>query len=136
MLDDAIRDHLELKRRRGADPGEVAHLERRALGSDDDALADAPDSGSDDEAASGTSGSAGADGGPRSAREATATGAPAGDQATEGGVAVIERGERAIDFAPGADGREATREETIEIDASLLAAGEDGAAAGSFAEDR
>jgi len=24
LLDDAIRDHLELKRRRGADPGEVA----------------------------------------------------------------------------------------------------------------
>jgi hypothetical protein len=32
VLDDAIRDHLELKRRRGADPSEVALLERRALG--------------------------------------------------------------------------------------------------------
>jgi hypothetical protein len=31
LLDDAIRDHLELKRRRGADPGEVAHEERAAL---------------------------------------------------------------------------------------------------------
>ena len=32
LLDDAIRQHLELKRRHGADPGEVAELEREALG--------------------------------------------------------------------------------------------------------
>jgi hypothetical protein len=31
LLDDAIREHLELKRRRGADPGEVAREEREAL---------------------------------------------------------------------------------------------------------
>ena len=31
LLDDAIRDHLELKRRRGADPGEVARAQREAL---------------------------------------------------------------------------------------------------------
>ena len=31
LLDDAIRDHLELKRRRGADPGEIAREEREAL---------------------------------------------------------------------------------------------------------
>ena len=31
MLDDAIRDHLELKRRRGADPSEIAREEREAL---------------------------------------------------------------------------------------------------------
>ena len=31
-LDDAIRDHLELKRLRGADPREVARIEREALG--------------------------------------------------------------------------------------------------------
>jgi hypothetical protein len=30
-LDDAIRDHLELKRRRGADPAEVARQEQEAL---------------------------------------------------------------------------------------------------------
>ena len=30
-LDDAIRDHLELKRRRGADPAEVAREEQEAL---------------------------------------------------------------------------------------------------------
>jgi hypothetical protein len=31
MLDEAIREHLELKRRRGADPGEVAREQREAL---------------------------------------------------------------------------------------------------------
>jgi hypothetical protein len=32
LLDDAIRDHLELKRQHGADPGEVARQEHEALG--------------------------------------------------------------------------------------------------------
>ena len=32
VLDEAIREHLELKRRHGADPGEVARLEHEALG--------------------------------------------------------------------------------------------------------
>lgn len=32
LLDDAIREHLDLKRRRGADPDEVERLEREALG--------------------------------------------------------------------------------------------------------
>jgi hypothetical protein len=32
LLDDAIREHLELKKRRGADPAEVAKQEREALG--------------------------------------------------------------------------------------------------------
>jgi hypothetical protein len=31
LLDDAIREHLELKRRRGADPGEIALQEHAAL---------------------------------------------------------------------------------------------------------
>jgi hypothetical protein len=31
LLDDAIRDHLDLKRRRGADPTEIAREEREAL---------------------------------------------------------------------------------------------------------
>jgi len=39
LLDDAIREHLELKRRRGADPGEVARAEREAL---DPGFADEP----------------------------------------------------------------------------------------------
>jgi len=33
LLDDAIREHLELKRLRGADPGAVAREEQDALGS-------------------------------------------------------------------------------------------------------
>ena len=32
LLDDAIREHLDLKRRRGADPDEVAREENEALG--------------------------------------------------------------------------------------------------------
>ena len=32
LLDEAIREHLELKRRRGADPEEIAKVERDALG--------------------------------------------------------------------------------------------------------
>jgi hypothetical protein len=32
LLDDAIREHLDLKRRRGADPNEVERAEREALG--------------------------------------------------------------------------------------------------------
>jgi hypothetical protein len=32
LLDDAIRDHLELKRRHGADPSEVARQEQEAFG--------------------------------------------------------------------------------------------------------
>jgi hypothetical protein len=32
LLDDAIREHLDLKRRRGADPTELERLEREALG--------------------------------------------------------------------------------------------------------
>jgi hypothetical protein len=32
LLDDAIREHLELKRRRGADPDEIEREEREALG--------------------------------------------------------------------------------------------------------
>lgn len=32
LLDDAIRDHLDLKRRHGADPAEVDRAEREALG--------------------------------------------------------------------------------------------------------
>ena len=32
LLDDAIRQHLELKRRHGADPSEVERQEQEALG--------------------------------------------------------------------------------------------------------
>ena len=62
LLDDAIREHLELKRRRGADPDEVARQEDEALGDprsgefarpegaqDDVALADVPNAGTEEE---------------------------------------------------------------------------------------
>ena len=54
LLDDAIREHLELKRQHGADPEEVSRQEREALGAArraefartgedaDEAAADAP----------------------------------------------------------------------------------------------
>jgi hypothetical protein len=32
LLDDAIREHLDLKRKRGADPTEIERAEREALG--------------------------------------------------------------------------------------------------------
>jgi hypothetical protein len=40
LLDDAIREHLELKRRHGADPGEVERQEHEALGSPPEAEPD------------------------------------------------------------------------------------------------
>jgi hypothetical protein len=43
LLDEAIREHLDLKRRRGADPSEVDRLEREALGPVRRAPHDAPD---------------------------------------------------------------------------------------------
>ncbi len=43
LLDDAIREHLELKRRHGADPGEVAQEERAALAPVFGEDADGPD---------------------------------------------------------------------------------------------
>jgi hypothetical protein len=43
LLNDAIREHLELKRRRGADAGEVAREEEAALGPLSDVAASATD---------------------------------------------------------------------------------------------
>ena len=42
LLDDAIRDHLELKRRHGADPSEVARQEQEAFGPGRDESPDGP----------------------------------------------------------------------------------------------
>ena len=39
LLEDAIRDHLELKRRRGADPAELLRQEREAFGSEEELVA-------------------------------------------------------------------------------------------------
>jgi hypothetical protein len=43
MLDEAIREHLELRRTRGADPGEVARKEQEALGPISSAQAATPE---------------------------------------------------------------------------------------------
>jgi hypothetical protein len=45
LLDDAIREHLELKRQHGADPAEVERQEREALGPPAGGQVDAPDLG-------------------------------------------------------------------------------------------
>ncbi len=50
LLDDAIREHLDLKRRRGADPTEVERQEREALGSPRAVEAPAPGAAADDAA--------------------------------------------------------------------------------------
>jgi len=47
LLDDAIREHLELKRRAGAEPGEIARVEREALEPPDVELGDVFDAQSD-----------------------------------------------------------------------------------------
>jgi hypothetical protein len=50
LLDDAIREHLDLKRRRGADPTEIERAEREALGP----VRRGPDVGGDDAPAAST----------------------------------------------------------------------------------
>jgi hypothetical protein len=47
LLDDAIREHLELKRRAGAEPGEIARVEREALEPPDAEMGDVFDAQSD-----------------------------------------------------------------------------------------
>ncbi len=48
LLDDAIREHLELKRAHGADPTEVEAQEREALGAPRQAEFASPDGGQDE----------------------------------------------------------------------------------------
>ena len=50
LLDDAIREHLELRRRHGADPGEVVSKEHEALGPAAIRAADVLPTGADDNA--------------------------------------------------------------------------------------
>ena len=47
LLDDAIREHLELKRRAGAEPGEIARVEREALEPPDAEMGDVFDAPTD-----------------------------------------------------------------------------------------
>jgi hypothetical protein len=81
LLDDAIREHLELKRRRGADPSEVAQQQREALapvgGARDPSWEreDAPEAGlGEDEALADAPAAAVGDEHPTEAHEAVAPG--------------------------------------------------------------
>ena len=94
LLDDAIREHLELKRRRGADPGEVAREQREAL-----------------EAASGES--AGWDGEPGSPDEAFATGT--GEVLPAGAVPSQVHPPEAVEAHPD-PGFSSVGQETAELD--------------------
>jgi hypothetical protein len=95
LLDDAIREHLELKRRRGADPGEVAREQREAL----DVEAQA--------AAAGRDGS--------EAEPALATPVAAGDSTKAGGEPAD-----AVEGAPGQLDQTAALGETAELDMSSV----------------
>jgi hypothetical protein len=133
VLDEAIREHLELKRRHGADLGEVAHLERRALGStrdEDDAEIDEP-------AAAGASPHASAareQSSPSTAGEQTDLATPAADQLVESAEADSEPQERTLPpqsehLAGAAAG------ETIEIDMFSMIEADDESSAAVLQED-
>jgi hypothetical protein len=92
LLDDAIREHLELKRRRGADPGEVAREQREALDVDEKAAAAEAD-GSEVEVA-------------------VAAAAPAVTESTEAGDEPV----RSADEPPSAQPDQAALGETAELD--------------------
>jgi hypothetical protein len=117
MLDDAIREHLELKRRRGADPGEVAREQREALDAID---SEAP------AADGGYAESSPVSGAPLVDRPDEA---PAGDGAPGGGTA--EPVKAAEPSAPSA-----RADETAELDmATVLGDDSDSAAAGELGPD-
>jgi hypothetical protein len=97
LLDDAIREHLEFKRLRGADPGEVAREEEEALGA----------------------AHRGQDFGPDSSPDTHADG-PLG----EGGDAREEEGSAAVVASLASDGLVPTGQETAELDMrTVLATG-------------
>jgi hypothetical protein len=83
LLDEAIREHLELKRRQGADPGEIARKEREALAP---VVPNEPSSWGADPSPHGSDEAHGdhADGKPSTAAEHTANGAHELDLSTVG----------------------------------------------------
>ena len=91
LLDDAIRDHLELKRRRGADPGEVAREQREALqpGFDEEAALDEPG----ERAYEGPDPETGGAATPAGARAASSPTVEAGSVAGDGAVGAQETAE-------------------------------------------
>ncbi len=118
LLDEAIREHLELKRRRGADPGEVAREERELL---DPGLREGPSS--DGEAALAQSDAEPADAGPPVSDGSSL----AADDPDESHRPVFS--ERQIH-----DPSAAAQQETAELDMRRVLE-EDGAPAGAGAEE-
>jgi hypothetical protein len=140
LLDDAIRDHIELKRRHGANPGEVARIEHEALGParrepvaavsyDDDDL-DGPPTVEDEPASPAATGESGAVAAvqeppdlPEPAAEAPAPAAEPADEradapepAPDAPAAGDERPSGPFDFeADPAEGHEDVLEETPEF---------------------
>ena len=108
LLDDAIREHLELKRRRGADPDEVAREQQEALNAAGErrlANAGAPDAG-----------------GPTSAAPVEATVAPEID-----GHSASTAEDRDEDSSLAQTAHVAGADETAELDmSSVLGDGDDG----------
>jgi hypothetical protein len=107
LLDDAIREHLELKRRRGADPDEVAREQREALDSPP-ASADAQE---DPQAAAAPAQVSGA---PLVDPGVTPSAAPAGEEASAEPVAPR------VASDPGAPPPAAALGETAELDMSRV----------------
>jgi hypothetical protein len=109
LLDEAIREHLELKRRRGADPAEVAREQREAL---DPISAPAPAAAAMDDPA----------------EVAVVDDLPTEEHALEQGAADPELTDAAAAEglaewdppAPGGSGRLSQPEETAELDMSTV----------------
>jgi hypothetical protein len=101
LLDDAIREHLELKRRRGADPGEVAREQREAL----EPVFPGQRSGADGDA------QAGPDAEQPDSADAAGAAAPAAEEPLVGSTP-----EPSADDAPAAVDSSAVGQETVELD--------------------
>jgi hypothetical protein len=112
LLDDAIREHLELKRRRGADPGEVAREQREALDTID-GQAPAEDAGT----AQDVSGPPAVSGGPLVDRPAGAQPEPTAVGDVSPGVGPAEPVKAAVPAAPAGG---AGAGETAELDMSSV----------------
>ena len=102
LLDDAIREHLELKRRNGADPGEVAREQQEALDPvfPDPSAASAGDAGLEAEPGAGDDG-------------ADYSGEPATAQAP---YLADPRVESALEDAQATSESSSTGQETVELD--------------------
>jgi hypothetical protein len=112
LLDDAIREHLELKRRNGADPGEVAREQQEAL----DPIFPGASAGSDGDAEPSVEPVAGDVGEVAPGGDAAPQASPVADAAGDG-----------VEDAQATSEPSSTGQETVELDMqSVLHAGADG----------